>query len=275
MSCLVEQAKILFGEAEEDNLGTKVLTERFQRWETCSLCEQDYHGVVRCALAWACWKTYVGRPEEHWTRRMAMTVLGNGLNDAEQHEAALSVYKAELAMERRLGAPEASLLNTQSNLAMTYAKLGQSERALQMRQEVYYRILKLHGEEDRDTLIAAGNHASCLLTAKRFDEAKALLRKVIPVARRVLGESDITTLRMRGGYAEALKIDPGATLNDLREAAMTLEDAERIARRVLGGAHPTTVTIEEELKDVRTGLGARETGLAEALADMRVADEKG
>ena len=270
VSCLVEQAKILFGEAEEDNLGTKVLTERFERWETCSLCEQDYHGVVRCALGWACWKTYVGRPEEHWTRRMAMTVLGNGLNDAEQHEAALSVYKAELAMERRLGAPEASLLNTQSNLAMTYAKLGQSERALQMRQEVYYRILKLHGEEDRDTLIAAGNHASCLLTAKRFDEAKALLRKVIPVARRVLGESDITTLRMRGGYAEALKIDPGATLNDLREAAMTLEDAERIARRVLGGAHPTTVTIEEELKDVRTGLRARETGLAEALANMRV-----
>jgi tetratricopeptide (TPR) repeat protein len=270
VSCLVEQAKILFGEAEYNNLGTKVLTERFQRWDTCSLCEQDYHGVVRCALAWACWKTYVGRPEEHWTRRMAMTVLGNGLNDAEQHEAALSVYKAELAMERRLGAPEASLLNTQSNLAMTYAKLGQSEQALQMRQEVYYRILKLHGEEDRDTLIAAGNHASCLLTAKRFDEAKALLRKVIPVARRILGESDVTTLRMRGGYAEALKIDPGATLNDLREAAMTLEDAERIAQRVLGGAHPTTVTIEEELRDVRAALGTRETGLADALADMRV-----
>ena len=30
------------------------------RWDTCRLCEQDYHGVVRCALGWACWKTYVG-----------------------------------------------------------------------------------------------------------------------------------------------------------------------------------------------------------------------
>ena len=37
--------------------------KRWTRWFTCSLCEQDYHGVVRCALGWACWKTYVGRPE--------------------------------------------------------------------------------------------------------------------------------------------------------------------------------------------------------------------
>ena len=37
--------------------------------------------------------------------------------------------------------------------------------------------------------------------------------------------------------------DTGATLDDLREAVTTLEDAERIARRVLGGAHPATTLI--------------------------------
>ena len=36
----------------------------FVRWHTCGLCEQKYHGLVACALGWACWKTYVGRPEE-------------------------------------------------------------------------------------------------------------------------------------------------------------------------------------------------------------------
>ena len=41
----------------------KVIQERWRRWHTCSLCEQKYHGVVRCALGWACWKTYLGRPE--------------------------------------------------------------------------------------------------------------------------------------------------------------------------------------------------------------------
>ena len=69
VSCLAEQAKILVAEAEENNLGAKALNERWERWYTCSLCEQHYHGVVRCALGWACWKTYVGRPETNQIRR--------------------------------------------------------------------------------------------------------------------------------------------------------------------------------------------------------------
>jgi len=69
-------------------------------------------------------------------------------------------------------------------------------------------------------------------------ETKALLRKTIPVARRVLGESHILTLRMRCIYTEVLYEDPAATLDDLREGVTRLEDVERTARRVLGGAHP-------------------------------------
>ena len=34
----------------------------------------------------------------------------------------------------------------------------------------------------------------------------------------------------------------------------TLEDAGRIARRVMGGAHPLTVDIEDELRDYRAAL---------------------
>ena len=79
VSCLAEQAKILMDEAEENNLGDKVRIERWSRWEKCSLCEQGYHGVVRCALGWACWKTYVGRPEADELRSFAMNVLGGGL----------------------------------------------------------------------------------------------------------------------------------------------------------------------------------------------------
>ena len=56
VSCLAEQAKILWAEAEENNLGAKARNERWNRWYECRLCEQEYHGVVRCALGWACWK---------------------------------------------------------------------------------------------------------------------------------------------------------------------------------------------------------------------------
>ena len=46
-------------------------------------------------------------------------------------------------------------------------------------------------------------------------------------------------------------LDDGATLGDLCEAVTTLEDTERTALRVLGGAHPVTVGIEKSLKDAR------------------------
>ena len=54
-------------------------------------------------------------------------------------------------------------------------------------------------------------------------------------------------------------MDPDATLDDLREAVMTLEDAGRTARRVFGGAHPLTEAIENSLRDAQAALRARET----------------
>ena len=93
----------------------------------------------------------------------------------------------------------------------------------------------------------------------RFEEAKSLLRKEIPVARRVLGEGHRLALKMRWIYAEALYKDGSATLDDLREAVTTLEDAERIARRVLGGAHPLVEHIEYALGRLGEALRARET----------------
>ena len=43
--------------------------------------------------------------------------------------------------------------------------------------------------------------------------------------------------------------DPGATLEDLREAVDTLEEIERTARRGKGGAHPLTVDIEGDVQN--------------------------
>ena len=73
----------------------------------------------------------------------------------------------------------------------------------------------------------------------------------------------------RWNYAVALRKAEGATLDDLREAVTTLEDAGRIARRVFGGAHPTTRRIEAALRESRASLRTREWGplvLAVAIA---------
>ena len=105
------------------------------------------------------------------------------------------------------------------------------------------RVIKLHGGIDHCSIESDNSRISW--------------------ARRVLRESSVTTLRLRWNYAEALYTDPGATLDDLREAVTTLEDTERIARRVLGGAHPLTVNIEGCLRNMRA-LSARETEARQA-----------
>ena len=51
----------------------------------------------------------------------------------------------------------------------------------------------------------------------------------------------------------------GATLDDLREAVTTLEDARRIALRVFGGAHPVTGGLGRDLCKARFTLSIRET----------------
>ena len=83
--------------------------------------------------------------------------------------------------------------------------------------------------------------------------------KMMPVARGFLGESDRLTLKMRMNYATTLWMDAGATLDDLRESVTTLEETERTARRVFGGAHPLTGMLEQHLRAAQSALRARET----------------
>ena len=174
--------------------------------------------------------------------------------------------ETELAILRRVGAPEEVILGTQSNLAKTYGSLGRTQDATSMERDVYSGRLKLHGEEHPQTLRAANNYTSGLVDLQCFEEAKTLMRKKIPVARRVLGDHNELTLQMRWNYATALCRDADATLDDLREAVTTLEETERTARRVLGGAHPTTEGIGRELRHSRyvlsEVLSTREDGSA-------------
>ncbi len=257
VSCLARQAQVLVAEAEERDFDSDAFDARWARWFKCRLCEQDYHGIVACALGWACWKTYVGRPETDWARRFAMSVLGNGLSSARRYEAALPVQEAEFSMLRRLGAPKGNIFIAQGNLAVTYRRLGRHEQALCVRQDVYSGWLKLEGEEHISTIRAANNYAISLKELSRFEEAKSLLRTTIPVARRVLRESHDTMLRMRWNYAEVLYKDDRATHGELREAVNTFEELARTARRVLGGSHPTTGGIEGNFRRARDTLYAR------------------
>ena len=197
----------------------------------------------------------------------AMTSLGNGLHSADRIGDALCVEEAELATFRRIGASGDLILATQNNLAISYDALGRSEQALQLKRDVYSGRLKVNGEEHNQTLIAANNYVASLVVLKHFAEAKALLRKTMPMVRRNFGESNELTLGMRANYAAALCRDDGATLDDFREAVATLEDTERITRRVFGSMHPFTIRIGKSLKTSRAILSARDRGDVESLRE--------
>ena len=137
--------------------------------------------------------------------------------------------------------------------------LGRFEESLPLKQAVYSGFLKLKGEEHRQTLVAAYNYATALLYLKCFQEGKPVLRKLLPVARRAVGESDELTISLRSNYAMALYNATDATTDDLREAVMTLEETERTTRRVFGGTHPLAAAIGRHLRNARAVLHARET----------------
>ena len=172
-----------------------------------------------------------------------MRLLGNVLFDAGDHEDALLARQAELSLMKRVGAPGDHMLAVQTRVGYSYNALGRHEEGLPLQRDVYSGRLKLHGENHQETIWSAGYLANSLYRTRRFDEGKALLRKVIPVARRVLGKGNIDVVRLRWSYGCFLYRAPDATLDDIREAVATMEEIERTARRMLGGAHPLTIAI--------------------------------
>ena len=224
---------------------------RFSQWYRCSLCEQEHHGVVRCALGWACWKTYVGRPEADWNRNGALTMLGNGLWAAGRHEDRLAILEVQLATQRRLGLPEEQVLTTRSNLAHCLSKLGRLEESIAIEREVYAREKKLYGPTDKTTLHTGNNLAHALNVSGQFAEAKTLSRKLIPQLRRAFGSNHVMTLNCHATFAEALYSDARASRGDVLQAVTILEDVVRARRRVLGKHHPETARALASLECAR------------------------
>ena len=106
--------------------------------EQCFDCGQDFHGVVRLALGWAAWKTYLARPETDWTRCNAIGTLGSAILKSGQPDDAILVLEASLALRRRYWSHDDNvILITQTNLAVCLDHLGRHDEALVLQREIY------------------------------------------------------------------------------------------------------------------------------------------
>ena len=214
----------------------KVWNERWDRWHTCSLCEQEYHGVVACALGWACWKTYVGRPEGDVARRSALTRLGLGLSRTDQYDAALTVFQAEAdALKRFPPAEEITVDDNASNIALCCGELGLYEEALEIERRIYDRDVASGVADTEDSFITAKQLAATLTKLGREAEAKSFLSERVVEAERALGPDNETVLCLRRNYAIALSDAPGhLPLSDIIKARAILEDVLSRRRRIWG-----------------------------------------
>ena len=91
------------------------------------------------------------------------------------------------------------------------------------------------------------NYACTLRDLDRQTDAIFLMRKLIPVGRRVLGEGHEQTIRMRLVYAMCLSDDDAAPRDDLVEAKTELEELLRTAQRIYGPANPLVEKIKVAL----------------------------
>ncbi len=254
LSCLVRQAQILVEEHEEKNLGPEQMSERWARWYSCGLCEQRYHSAVWCAMGWACWKTYLGRPETDQVRCSAIHNLSNGLQHARKWEDALEVTKALSAIHERIGAPKTVYLANLGSMALILDDLRRPDEAIKLYEDIYAQKLSLFESSDIEVIITAYNLSRALGHSGRYREQKRLMNSTIPKARKSLGDDHELTLSCRQNYAASLlyaeNMSP-ASQCDLREATKILEDVQKRCRRVLGANHRVTLAVQGDLNYAR------------------------
>ena len=159
----------------------------------------------------------------------------------------MSVKEAELSVLRRRGASANDILAVQGNFANMYETLGQRERALALRREVYTKRRVLMPEH-RDTLLDSINLASSLIDDRHFAEARKLINETLPIARRVCGDAHDLTLGHRYMLPRSIVLNPDATQENLRVAKEELEDLLRTTRRVFGTSHPRVELVRNLLK---------------------------
>ena len=114
-----------------------------------------------------------------------------------------------------------------------------------------------HASTAYNAIIDAINLADSLIDAKLFEEARSLLRDMIPTARR-LGRYD-NAFSLLSNYARAIYRDTNSSLGDLIDAVSVSEDVLHKARQVFGTQHPLFARYRKNLENARMRLADDES----------------
>ena len=272
IKCRARQAQVLVEEGLENNLP---MDSRWAVWDHCPLCHQYIVGPMKHALGWACWRSYVRKPDGQ-LRARATEMLGYGLQHNDRNEEAVAVLEATMALIRRVG--EESFIRTEiiDCLANCYTRLGRDEFALRLRSKAYEDTKASYGEAHPDTLRRAINLGDSLSGA----EEKSWFRKQANIARTALGDDDSLTIQLRASLALSLGKSPferhcnqyelrvlESYRTDLEESVAIFTDVILRAQRQFGGQHPRTIIYADYLKETQTVLAGINSTLSNPASD--------
>ena len=172
-------------------------------------------------------------------RAQLLRGFGEALRRSSQLErAAAPLEEADRVLEATLGPDSPETLAARDSLARLRQEQGKGDEAIRLFRESLQARVEAGGEDDIESLRAAGRLGLCLKLTGRSAEAEEVLGRTIASLREQLGEEDRVVLAL-----ESYRI--GALL-DLGRFPEVIEASERIlplARKTLGPTHIETTAM--------------------------------
>ncbi|MBB5206987.1 serine/threonine-protein kinase [Chiayiivirga flava] len=190
--------------------------------------------------------------------------LAISLVRAGRREEARDHFEAVLEVRRGLLPPDdPDLLGSMLNVAAIRGALDDFDGALDLQQQVYDTLRRLHGDEHPKTLGALNNLASTLSRMGRADEAIAQLERVVAVARRTQGATHPDTLRWINNLAATLVRE-----GRFEQALPLQREAFEARARVLGPNHQDTLRSAGNVADLLGKLERYDEAIALARSNL-------
>ena len=253
ISCLVEQAKI----AVADDMSRESEQQKWSRWTICRMCQQPIRGKVKCAIGWACWRTYAdgyilenGQWKVDINTFNALTAVGHGLQDTGRNTEALAIFQTVVKGSKHAALCHSRfaplVLMAETNLAKAFEALGRHDESLEIRRGLLERTKACMGATDQDTFVDALNLGNSLYDTGKFEEAKALLPEYVDSCCATYGPDDRLTLKLRFALCRSRGVVWDGSFEEVCESDKDLADIDRRARRVLGEGDPFIQNIKAE-----------------------------
>ncbi|MHC4940729.1 MAG: tetratricopeptide repeat protein [Planctomycetota bacterium] len=190
--------------------------------------------------------------------RMQLALLRT--NQGRSGEAVRIQEEVLPTLERLKGPEDKVTIGHKINLANSYWKMLELERAERLLTTTYATGRRALGEEDEYVLNAAGNLGLVYRSLGRPKDAEAQYLHVLELRRRTEGPEHPATISAMANLA-AVKID----LREFAEAERLFVEARALQEKVLGREHPGTLTATINLASLYQVRGRTEE--AEALLD--------